>query len=366
VSVRLRPADGPLADVAGEWRRLYSADESATPFSSPEWALAWERHLGDGARPLVLVAESGADIVGLIPLVRRRRGPFRTLEMLGEGPADYWDVLAEPAAADAVRQAFARWLDRNAGRWDALIVKGVVAGSATDHAIQAAGLRFGNRPPIIAPRLRLEGTFEDWLCRLPADRRSNVRRRGRRLAEAGGTIETLAATDDLPSAVERWQELRRRQWADRDAQMTPLHATGRFRAFMIDLVTALVPTGEVVFWEVRIGGDVVGSYINLADRRAFYGYLGGYDPSVSRLGIGTVVTAHGIAESIEAGRRHFDFLIGQERYKYWFEPDDEQGVWFTAAGTPRLRSRLALRAVDGFVAARAAAEHARAWRAGRG
>jgi CelD/BcsL family acetyltransferase involved in cellulose biosynthesis len=365
MTLRLRPAAGRVEDIEPEWRRIYEQDVSATPFSSPDWALAWSHHLAEGARPLILLAESGSDPVGLIPLVRRRRGPFRTLEMLGEGPADYWDIVARPDAAPAVREAFVHWLGRNAGRWDALIVKGVVAASDTDRALRSGSLRFARQPPIIAPRLRLPASFDEWLAGMPSDRRSNVRRRRRRLVDAGAVIETVDPSADIEAAVRRWHELRERQWATRDVPMTPLHRTPAFRSFMTELVQRMLPAGEVAFWEVRMRGDVVASYINLADDRTLYAYLGGYDPDVSRLGIGTVMTAHAIAESIEAGRSHLDFLIGQERYKYWFEPDEERSVWFTAAGTALPRSRLALLAVDGLMATRSARERARAWRASR-
>jgi CelD/BcsL family acetyltransferase involved in cellulose biosynthesis len=358
VTLRLRLADGPPTEIASEWRRLYIADVNATPFSSLEWGSAWAAHLAGGARPHVLLAEAGSDVVGLIPLVQRRRGPFRTLEMLGEGPADYWDILAEPDSAGAVREAFSRWLTRNAARWDAWVIKGVVEGSATEQAVRRAGLRFGSQPSMIAPRLSLRSSFDEWLAHLPSDRRSNIRRRARRLVEAGASYHRIGTTDDVPASVQRWQALRERQWASRGQRMTALHRSARFRSFITDLVIAMLPTGEVVFRELRVDGAVIGSYIDFADATTVYSYLGGFDPSLARLGIGTVATADAIREGIESGRSCFDFLIGQEHYKYWFVPDEERAVLFTAAGTRRLRSRVALAAVNGFVAARSGLKRA--------
>src|SRR5947209_13128342 len=45
---------------------------------------------------------------------------FRSVTFLGAPEADYQDLLAAPAHADAVRDAFARWLAGAARRWDVI------------------------------------------------------------------------------------------------------------------------------------------------------------------------------------------------------------------------------------------------------
>jgi CelD/BcsL family acetyltransferase involved in cellulose biosynthesis len=47
-------------------------------------------------------------------------------------------------------------------------------------------------------------------------------------------------------------------------------------------------------------------------------YNSGYDPERSALAPGIVLTAYAIGEAIAAGRRRFDFLRGEEPYKYAF------------------------------------------------
>jgi CelD/BcsL family acetyltransferase involved in cellulose biosynthesis len=50
-------------------------------------------------------------------------------------------------------------------------------------------------------------------------------------------------------------------------------------------------------------------------RRAYY-YLGGFDPEAAKVSPGTLVVAHAIEEAIREGACEFDFLRGQEPYKY--------------------------------------------------
>jgi CelD/BcsL family acetyltransferase involved in cellulose biosynthesis len=85
-----------FAELAPEWQLLFAADLDATPFASPAWATAWWAHLCDKSRLWLIAVREAGQLVGLAPLVLRRRGPFRVLSELGRQPANYWHVLALP------------------------------------------------------------------------------------------------------------------------------------------------------------------------------------------------------------------------------------------------------------------------------
>src|SRR5215469_12720482 len=48
--IRVEFISGPrrLEQLETEWRALWSAIPSATPFQSPDWILPWWRHYGEG------------------------------------------------------------------------------------------------------------------------------------------------------------------------------------------------------------------------------------------------------------------------------------------------------------------------------
>ena len=143
----------------------------------------------------------------------------------------------------------------------------------------------------------------------------------------------------LPEAIERWHRIRVAQWDAMGKPLYPLHREERFRHFFQDLAVELVPAGACLVWELLHGDDVVGSYVNFVDERAFYYYLGGFDVGAARLGIGKLATAEGIRSSIAAGRRRYDFLEGAEAYKYWFGAEDRFSQ-FGLGTTRRLRSQV--------------------------
>src|SRR5829696_2537276 len=109
--------------LLSEWAELFARDPEATPFGSPGWGGVWWSRRGAGARPLILAVREGKSLVGLAPLVVRRTGPFRVVRPFADDLADYWEVLAPPAARAAVIEAIAREIRRRSGEWDVVLLK---------------------------------------------------------------------------------------------------------------------------------------------------------------------------------------------------------------------------------------------------
>ena len=52
-------------------------------------------------------------------------------------------------------------------------------------------------------------------------------------------------------------------------------------------------------------------------------YNSGFDPGRAALSPGLVLLTHLIRDAIARGKTRFDFLRGEERYKYEFDPTPE-------------------------------------------
>ena len=334
---------GPIEPLLADWERLFEADDEATPFSSPGWARAWWRHWAGDAGAFVVTVRRDGRLVGLAPLVLGRRGPFRVLTEAGRPPGNYWDVLAEPDVRPEAAAAVMRELAAHRSEWHALLLGGVREGSATEHAVLAAGLPLRRRRPTPYPGIDLPGTFDDYLAGLPRKRRKDLRRHLRRLDDGQLELRHVRDPADLRAAMDRWQDIRVRWWRDRGKDMDPEHASARFLDFMHDAMAELVPAGLGEVWELRQDGQVVGVEVNLADRRRYYSWMGAYDPAVSHLGLGKLAIGESIRESIEAGREYYDLMVGDEDYKYWYGATDRHCRW-TMVGNGRPRSRVALAA----------------------
>jgi CelD/BcsL family acetyltransferase involved in cellulose biosynthesis len=319
---------------------LFDADPDATPFSSPGWAQAWWPLWAGTARPWVVAVRDGPKLVGLAPLVVRRRGPFRVLTELGKEPGNYWDILAAPEHREAVASAVVAEIDGRSREWDALVLRALPEDSAIERALGDRGLRLDRRPPDAYPGIELPSSFDEYLKTLTSKRRKDLRRHLRRLDEGSLSCEEVRDPEELEAAIGRWQELRVRWWGERGRRIDPEHASDRFRAFLVDLVQLLVPEGLAVVWRFRDQDETVGVEISLVDSSTFYAWLDGYDPDAAHLGLGKVAIGEGIRSSIAAGRSYFDFMVGAEGYKYWYGASDRHRRWLMAS-SGRGRSRLA-------------------------
>lgn len=278
--------------------------------------------------------------MGLAPLVMRRRGPFRTLSELGRQPGNYWDALALPARRESVARMVVAEIERRSDEWDALVLGALPPGSAIAGTLEESGLRVHRRALIPYPGIVLPASFEEYLAGLPSKRRKDLRRHLRRLDEGELRCREVREPAELDAAIGHWQTLRVRWWERRGKRIDPEHAGPRFRAFLRDLVQAAVPQDIALVWEFRHRDEIVGIEISLVDDRCFYAWLDGYAPEAANLGLGKTAVALGIRASIEAGRGYFDFMVGDEQYKYWYGAEDRGCEWLMAT-TGHWRSRLA-------------------------
>jgi CelD/BcsL family acetyltransferase involved in cellulose biosynthesis len=339
--VRTELYAGPPEELASEWEEVFDADPDATPFVSPGWGLAWIHHLGDGAEPWLITVRDGDRLVGLAPLALERSRGRRVVRLIGKEPGDYWDVIALPNRRAEVARAVAGELARRDDDWDVFFLAAQPGASITGALADERSLRVRRRPETRCPGIELPGDFEEYLRRLPGSHRSNVRKHLRRLDE--GSVEPREVTDvaDLDAAIARWHELHIKRWEGLAKSIDPSHLKPRFREFMLDAMRALVPRRLAQVTEFAVEDEVVGVYVNLIDARVFYWYLGGFEPSWAKLGLGKISIAHGIRWSIETGRRYFDFTRGEEGFKYYFGATDRRSP-AAVVGNERLRSHSAL------------------------
>jgi CelD/BcsL family acetyltransferase involved in cellulose biosynthesis len=284
-------------------------------------------------------------LVGLAPLALERRRGMRVVRLLGKEPGDYWDVLSEPAHRDAVAGAVASELSRLEDRWDVFFLDGQPGDSATRAVAGQRSLRVRPRAPTPCPLIALPDEFDEYLRLLPSSHRGNIRRHLRRLDRGDVKLREVTDVGELDGAIARWHELHLKRWEDLDEPIDPTHLTRNFREFVLDAMRALVPKNLATVWEFTADGEVVGVYVNLIDDNAFYWYLGGFEPSCARLGIGKMSIGHGIRWSIATGRRYFDLTRGEESFKYYFGASNRHCP-SVVVGNERLRSRAAFAASD--------------------
>ena len=356
-----------LGDVApATWDALAARSPYATPFSRWAFHRAWWDGYGATAHEETLLVEdpaapAGSMPVAIVPLMHRHEvepgdaegrstirhgheGPLTPVEPMAKAiffgasyHADYATVLAAPEDLPAVAAALVGKLaataapdDDHPKRWDVVDLRrlrcGDPASDALTDAFSAAAPALGwsvlREREDVCPVVTLpEGVdFEGYLDTLDKKARHEIRRKIRR-AEAAGEV-VLAESPDPPADLPAFIDLHQRRWGDRGL-FPPNPGGDASRRFIRRLFETFGPDGAVRLTSFAVGGRKVGSAIHFDDGYSLALYNAGVDPDAKDLSPGVVMVAGYIADAIATGRRRFDFLRGDEPYKYVWGAVDE-------------------------------------------
>jgi CelD/BcsL family acetyltransferase involved in cellulose biosynthesis len=298
-----------------DWQALWSRTPDATPFQSPDWLLPWWRHLGQGDLATMAVRAADGELLALLPLYRYRQpGGHRVLLPLGIGTTDYLDVLAPPPRGVEALEAALRWLairdDQDGWDWPQLR-----QGSALLRARPPPGRDDTVAASDPCPVLPLDGDAPP----IPARMRQNIRTARHRAAAAGRLEWDLAGPANWDELFGAQLDLHRARWRTRGEE--GVLAAPEVAAAHRAALPGLLREGLLRLHALRLDGRIIATLYALADRadvaaRRLYYYLGAFDPDQAALSPGTLVLAHAIEQAAAEGFARFDFLRGQEDYKY--------------------------------------------------
>ena len=315
----VRRASG-LTALETEWRALAASCHTATIFQTWEWNAAWWKHFGrvpGRALRVVTFREGDGALVGLAPLMTSfwYATPLRRLSFLGTGTSDYLDLLALPGREQEVARALYDYLEKSGG-WQVADFQqlregglfrgqGVPEGSPLT-ALDAAGEA--------CPYLALPETWDMLLQGLGKKTRANVGYYDRGLQKVytvdAAPVSTLDALDDEMS---RLFDLHQRRWNQR--WLPGVFGGRRVQAFHRDAAGRLLERGWLRLFSLKLDGVTQASLYCFAygDRMCYY--QGGFEPTLARMSLGTVLTARALQAAVGEGRAVFDFLRGDEPYK---------------------------------------------------
>jgi CelD/BcsL family acetyltransferase involved in cellulose biosynthesis len=332
--LRLETITTSLEALREPWSELWDHCPSATPFQSPEWLLPWWKHLGRG-RLAVVAAWDGPHLAALAPLfIRRYYGtPLRRLSLVGTGNTDYLDLLAHPDQIARALEALIPYTVRCIPGWDFADFQQLPTDSALDHAPLPAGCRDVLVAQEVCPALMLEADPERFRAAISSRMRSNLRYYQRKLEAEGGVFATADA-ESLGKSLDALFELHQTRWRKR--RLPGVFSSARVRSFHHEAAHGFLERGWLRLHTLQLGGAIRAAlYCFVCNRRGYY-YAGGFDPALARLSPGTVLTGHAIEEAAQEGAWIFDFLRGDEPYKYTWGAEDRINfrrlIW--RVGTP--------------------------------
>jgi hypothetical protein len=358
------------------WDACGAANPQSTPFSRWAFHRAWWDAYGANVHDQTTVfvpagAPADAPPVAIVPLMHRHavepddvilathaRHVGGALTPVAPGAkavyfgasyhADYATILGAPAVfpsvAAALADAFATSAeptDDHPEPWDVVDLRRLRQGDPSAAALEVA-FRAKAGPaawtvtreredvcPVVTPGPEVD--FEGFLGSLGRKERHEIRRKIRR-AEAAGEVRLLDSTDPTTD-LDAFVDLHQRRWGA-DGLFPPTPGGEQSRVFFGRLLELGTPAGFVRLVFVSVAGRRVAAGLCLEDGAASYFYNAGVDPDARELSPGVLLSGLIIRDAIEAGRRRFDFLRGDEAYKYEWGAVDEPITRLLVVRTP--------------------------------
>jgi CelD/BcsL family acetyltransferase involved in cellulose biosynthesis len=183
---------------------------------------------------------------------------------------------------------------------------------------QRRGFLFNERINEVCPVIRLADTFEGYLDSIGSKQRRELNRKLRRAQGADAELVVVGPEDDVDTAVTNFLDLLQQSTFEKREWLTD----GR-RAVFYDAARAAHKAGMLQLLFIEVRGKKAAGLFNFDYNDRIWVYNSGLDPALfGALSLGVVITAKAIEYAIENGRTTFDFLRGNETYKYRFGAED--------------------------------------------
>lgn len=293
-----------------------------TAFQSPNWLSCWLEIFGGdpGVECFLLTISDDTHKIALaLPVLRRRDGGVRVIEMMDLGVSDYCAPLVHRRLAARLPQAPALW---------DLLLSAMPEADLLRLERQCPFIQDLPNPLFAHPRavpnrlagwrMQLPETWDAYKALLSDSMREKLARNGRRFAKAPETgIASLEAVD---SALGAFTELERMQEERIQEKGLDYHLNcPKIAAFYRRLIERGLPGGETIMIALRGGGETVA--VNFAVRSGAEAMLlrvtnrfGDW----ARMTPGLLATEFTIRDAQARGVRFFDFGMGTYDYKRRF------------------------------------------------
>ncbi|MDQ4051569.1 MAG: GNAT family N-acetyltransferase [Actinomycetota bacterium] len=327
----------------------------ATLFQHPVWLdrLYGTLAVARNAQPVVVTvrdAERDAqdELVGVLPLVRRRRRGIRRLEFADLGVCDYAAPVLDREHIDALLSdsTACRDIRTSLGRFDLLQVERLAgSGAAMATLVDATATR---RHSYDTHPITLPSTPAGWPDEIAdANLIRRLERSRKRLRPRGGaTLRLVTDTAEVDALMERMQGFRRDRFSGRRA-VDLVQDPDCFEFYRRAAHDGIVGGGPTQLAVLDVGGEPAAIALDLADADQHLYVLVGYD--IARLrncSLGLVIVDELIRSAVADGLRTFDLTVGNEGYKSDFGARPTPMYAVRVAATVRGRAAAAAADLD--------------------
>ena len=280
-------------------------------FILPAWLKTWWQAFGTGAELHLEAVRQVKEVIGIAPLMVKDG----RVSLIGNTDVcDYLDFVVATgkeddffnALLDDLRQKGINHLDLRSLRTDSTVLTHLT-GIARNRGYEVLC-----RSEDISVELDLPATWEEYLGILTAKQRHEVRRKLRRLSEAGKVgyhfiVDSAAVNNAMDTFLKMFTESR----TDKATFLTT-----QMESYFRSLANSMAEAGLLRLGVLELDTSPTAMIMCFDYNDCMYLYNSGYDSQYDSLSVGLLCKILSIKESIQEGKKVFDFLKGDETYKY--------------------------------------------------
>ena len=280
-------------------------------FVLPSWLRVWWQAFGFGDEPYLRAVRRREEIIGIAPLLIKGE----TASIIGSADVcDYLDFVVTPGMEgdffnvllDDLGQKGINQLDLKPLRPDSTVLTHLLA------IARNRGYGVLCHEEEVSVELDLPSTWDEYLAILDKKQRHEVKRKLRRLWEAGNVdyrcVEVSREVGDFMDIFLKLFSLSREEKAD--------FMTTKMESFFRSLAEVMAEIGLLRFGILEVDELPAAMIMGFDYNDLMYLYNSAYDPNYSYLSAGLLSKVLCIKESIQRGGKKWDFLKGGEPYKY--------------------------------------------------
>lgn len=309
--------------TAQEWNDLLQGSVSDNPFLRFEYQRTWWEHRGGNewkqAELVLVTARKDGRLVGIAPLFLAEYDGRPALLLNGSIEiSDYLDVIVQTEDhARFISGLFDFLASTLTDNWSAVDWYNLPDSSTTLTALKMEAEKRGwthleemYRP---TPRIALNGDFDEYLSRVEKKQRHEIRRKMRRAEESGrGVRWYISSMDNVEGEIDSFLSLMEQDQGKAGFLHDPMR----------DQMKAVIRTAHENGWLwlafLEADGQRIAAALNFDYNNKLWGYNAGVNRNFMDLSPGWVLLGNVLQWACENKRTEFDFMRGDEEYKYRF------------------------------------------------
>jgi CelD/BcsL family acetyltransferase involved in cellulose biosynthesis len=306
-------------ELASEWDELLHRSVDDTIFLTVEWQSTWWQSYDAGELLIFTCRDAEDRLLGIAPWFIHDIAGERVVRTIGcVDVTDYVDVIVDKAFLQPVLACFASVLNEHSGKFDRINFCNIPEASPTLAAfpdlLKGCGFEVELVLQEVCPVISLPETWEAYLEALDKKQRHEIRRKLRRAeSEAELKIEALTDADGVNAMMDAFLHL---MASSQPAKAEFLQDASNVRFFR-SIVQRVAERNWLRMTFLKVNDEPVAAYCDFVYQGKVLVYNSGLLlDKYAHLSTGIVLLAHNIRWAIESGHHLFDFLRGNETYKY--------------------------------------------------